>query len=129
MLPLNAPSRRPRPRLAGGECGMKRPPSARKSPPKKRGAKKATSISVHSEKQISALVARFQLDSHLLTYRAIQGALNIKYNLRLSVATVYRMGHGRMPKDRATRRALGLIKPRVNRHRELALKVLGILWG
>ena len=87
---------------------MKRPPSKRKSPPKPRGRKKATSISVQSEKQISALRTRFRLQGTLLTYRDVRAALNSKYGLGLSVGTVYRMGQGHMPKSPTTRRALGL---------------------
>jgi hypothetical protein len=91
---------------------MKRPPAARKSAPKPRGRPKATTISVQAQKQYSAMAERFGLNGPFLTYRAIQDAINEKCGLRLSVGTVYRMAHGHMPRNRATRRALGLIKPR-----------------
>ena len=87
---------------------MKRPPSVRKSPPKRRGAKKATGISVQSEKQISAMCARFQLEGLILTYRDVQGALNRKYGLSLSVGTIWHLAHGHYPKDNHIRIALGL---------------------
>ena len=91
---------------------MKRSPSARKSPPKRRGAKKATTISVRSEKQISAICTRFGLDGPLLTFRDVRAALNHKYGTSLSVGTVWHMGQGHMPKDKETRRALGLVRQR-----------------
>jgi hypothetical protein len=86
---------------------MKRPPSARKSPPKKRGAKKATSISVRSIEQITAIRTRFQLEGPLLTYRDVWRQLNRQYGLNLSLGTVHRMAQGDyLPTDRATRRIL-----------------------
>jgi hypothetical protein len=90
---------------------MKRPPSARKSPPKRRGAKKATSISVRSEKQITAICARFHLEGPILTFRDVRASLNRKYGVRMSVGTVYRMAHGHNPKSVELRRALEMVKP------------------
>ena len=87
---------------------MKRPPSVRKSPPKRRGAKKATGISVQSEKQISAICTRFQLKGPILTYRDVQAALNRKYGLSLGVGTVWHLAHGRDPHKPAILRRLGL---------------------
>ena len=87
---------------------MKRPPSARKSPPKRRGAKKATEISVQSEKQISAMCARYQLQGPILTFRDVQAALNRRYGLSLGIGTVWHLAHGREPKAADIRAALGL---------------------
>ena len=87
---------------------MKSQPSSRKSPPKRRGAKKATTISVRSEKHISAICTRYKLQGLILTFRDVRDALNLKYGLSLSVGTIWNIAHGRYPKDNDTCRALGL---------------------
>lgn len=90
---------------------MKRPPSARRSPPKRRGRKKATTISVRSEKQISAIVTRFGLQGEILTFRDVCAALNKKYGLSLSVGTVWHIAHGQMPRDKRLRKVLRVARP------------------
>lgn len=107
---------------------MKRPPSARKSPPKPKGRPKVSTISVQAQKQYSAMQTRFGLEGPILTFRDLRTALNCKYGLRLSVGTVYRMAHGQMPKSLIIRRALGLVKPRTNT-KKIIMAALGLPWG
>ena len=80
----------------------------RQSPPKRRGVKKATTISVHSEKQISAMIARFRLIGPILTYRDLREKLNQKFGVRMSIGTVYRMANGHDPQKANLCHTLGL---------------------
>lgn len=75
---------------------------------KRRGRKKASRISVQSEKHISATMTRFKLGGAILTYRDLRQALNSKFGLSLSVGTVYRLARGYEPTDSGIRARLGL---------------------
>ncbi len=79
-----------------------------KSKKAKRGRPKATEISVHSRKHLSALLQRLTLPDTILTYRAAAVEMTRRSGVAISVATIYRLAHGQRPKSLHLRRALGL---------------------
>lgn len=86
--------------------------STGKSKKRKRGRPKATSISVTSWKQISALKTRYSLPEAVLTYRDVARELTKRSGVKVSVATVYRMvNDGYKPKRESLRRALEFVRP------------------
>ena len=86
-----------------------------KSDKPRRGRPRAHSISVHSLKQISAVVNRFGLNGDIFTYRDLTDSLSKKAGRTIGLGTVYRMANGHDPKRRDLRRALGITKSRPRR--------------